>query len=379
MRKTKVKQCRYAISPISGEELFCDVYVLVRDDEQMLFHESMWLVDLSRSHPEETVRSYANDLLSFAKMAEPLGGWSGVTPSIMTGYLHGELFLSRKYKRSTMQRHIASLKRFYQWLDVKGYITSSVDFCWDYEHLYSPKNYSHIDHISKSSLHSTYIAPSTFFETLIPSVIKKNKFIQMRDQICLRLGYECGLRAREVLDLSLEVVRNAIYHAKYENDGLWGTASIPLIGKAGKIRDIFLPPNLCEYISQYLKRYRYKLGNLKGKLLCSSNGTELTDPKYASNVFKTTYLKAGLIRNQKQGFHRLRKSYGTNLTQFCYDKDMDPWVIVPRRMGHKDLSTTLEYIQFDALINQRSEVLSSLNMMSDKFKSLRKEKGNSND
>ncbi len=371
VQKILVRNCKYATNPITGTPLFCDVYVLLDVDKKMLVHENMFLADLSKRFSLETVRATANDLLSFSKMADSLGGWAAITQQTLTGYLHGELYQRRKYKKPTMQRHIASLKNFFGWVNKKGYADNPKDFDWGYEHLYSNNQPDAVAYnASQHSFHSLYITPETFFERLLPNVNSKDPFLRKRDQIVLRLGYECGTRAHEVLLLDAKSVRNAIRNAREDNDGLWATAAIPVKGKGSKNRDLLFPPDLCEFIWDFLVRYRSRINECKGPLICKHNGSPLKDPKHASTVFRSAYSCAGKIRQHRQGYHRLRKSFGTNLCQECFDTGKDPWVMLPRRLGHSDIDTTKLYIQFDALRNNRSSVLRDLRMRDNKFSAI---------
>ena len=368
MRKIKIRNCQYAINPISNEPLFCDVYALLDDNEQLLFHENLWLFDMAKATPLETVKSYASDLLSFVRMSAPLGGWAFINPNHMTGYLHGELFQSRKYRKATMQRHISTLKQFYKWQERKGYLEIIPDFEWGYEHLYTKNNsVKHTHHVNQHSFHELFIEKQQFYDLILPSVVSENEFIRLRDQLCLLLGYECGTRAHEVLTIDTEDVRVSIQKEKNKNEGIWGVTTIELIGKGAVNRDLLLPPELCEFIWNYLSKYRNYMNNGLGPLICTKQGLPLKDKKHASTVFKKCYKHMNTPRKHQQGYHRLRKSFGTNLVQECYDNGDNPWVLVPRRLGHKSLSTTMLYIQFDALRNNRSFILNKLHMMDSRY------------
>lgn len=375
MNKTLVRNCRYATNPITGTALFCDVYVLLDESGQMLVHENMFLADIAQYSALETVRATANDLLSFSRMAKPIGGWRSISQQTITGYLHGELFSNRRYNRTTMQRHIASLKRFFEWINEKGYADSPREFDWSYRHLYAKDQPDTVSYdSSQHSFNSLYIEKGLFVNRILPGVIARDPFIRRRDQIVLRLGYECGTRAREVLSLDTEMVRRAIAEAREANNGLWGVATVRVKGKGAKNRDLLLPPDLCEFIWDYLVRYRVRINGGRGRLICKKDGSILKDPKHASTVFQSAYRSAGLIRHQKQGYHRLRKSFGTNLCQECNDTGKDPWVLLPRRLGHKNIATTRLYIQFDALCNNRSSVLEDLRMMDHRFRAIHGER-----
>jgi site-specific recombinase XerD len=364
-----IKNCRYAVSTISGEPLYCDTYILVERDENILWHESLFLCEMSQTEAINTVRSYASDLLSFAKMANVHGGWNAINKRIMSGYLHGELFQNRKYLKSTMNRHVETLKRYYRWLTQKGYITALPDFCWNFNHLYGKKPLQ--TKSNGSNLISHYIDPDTFL-TILSGNFCKNKFIQKRNEILLRLGYECGLRASEVLFLDSQELENKIAHSKNKNNGLWATTSIKILGKGSVNREIYIPPSLGELIQNYILFYRSKLKNKNGPLISTASGNQIKDLAFASKVFSQAYRKSGLLREHRQGYHRLRKSFATNLVNQCYQNGKDPWVEVPRRLGHKNLETTKIYIQFEALMHKRSAILSSLAMSDEKYRSIQK-------
>jgi len=370
MRKILINDCRYVQSPVNCEPRFCDVYVLVDDNGQMLWHENLFLCDVAKGSSLNTLRGYADDLLSFAKMAKPLGGWRTIGQPEMTGYLHAELFQRRGYAQATMMRHIETLKRFFGWLEDKGYLIAMPDFEWSYQHLYNSEAGDKTAHqVNQHSFHSLYMDPDTF-HNLLAGVRSVNPFIEARDRLVLRLGYECGTRASEVLNLNAVEVRRAISEARDKNDGLWAVAPVKVCGKGAKNRELFLTPELCERIMNYLVKYRNQLNKGQGSLICTINGLPIQDKKHASTVFFNACRVSKIPRFHRQGYHRLRKSYGTQLVQDCYDNGDNPWVEVPRRLGHKNAETTMLYIQFDALRNNRSRVLTELNMMHEKFKAI---------
>lgn len=364
MRKILVRKCKYAIGPVSGDPLICDVYVLVDANGQMLWHENLFLSESAKTESINTLCAQACDLLSFTKMAEPLGGWKQINQNIITGYIHGELLQSRKYKYSTVNRHIETLKKFFHWLFEKGY-TEHDKFSWSYRKC-GQQGDSTAYHYSQHSLNKLYIN-SQEFDNLLTGITSRSPFIQNRDEIVLKLGYECGLRAHEVLKIEASFIHESIVDAKVKNLGIWATTKINLQGKGLKTREIYLPPNLCEHIYKFITRYRSIFQQRNCPLICSRSGAALNDPKFACRIFSEVCKNLNIVRFEHQGYHRLRKSFGTNLVNDCYRRQVDPWVEVPRRLGHSDISTTIKYIQFDALLNDRSEVLTSLKMRDHKY------------
>lgn len=372
MKKKLITRCKYAHSTVRGNPLYTDVYVIVDERDQILWHESLFLCELAKSSSLNTVRGYASDLLSFITATEHVGGWRRLGPSKMSGYINGELHQSRGYSPATLSRHIETLKRFYDWLCRKGYLEVVPDFDWSYAHLFrrEPTDNS-ANKVTHHSFHSLYIDHQTF-KKILAGIPSDDPFIIARDELALRLGYECGTRAHEVLRLDAATVRQAICKAKDENNGAYATSIVRLQGKGGTNRDLHLVPSISEAVDIYLKRFRMKLNNGKGPLLCTIAGSPIKDEKYASVVFRQACQKAEIARSHHQGYHRLRKSFGTHLVDECYLAGTDPWVEVPRRMGHKNREETKRYIQFDALRNRRSRVLSSLSMDAPQWKSLRR-------
>jgi len=288
----------------------------------------------------------------------------------MLGYLHGELFQSRDYLPATMSRHIETLKRYYAWLYRKGYLDTLPDFDWNYKHLFTSEPSNNTAYEStQHTLNSLYVDRETF-QKLMAGISSNNAFIIARDELALRLGYDCGTRAHEVLNLDVKIVRQAISKAKDENNGIYASVDVKLTGKGNVNRLLLLIPDICEIIDIYLKRFRMKMNNGNGPLLCTIYGTPIKSMKHASTVFRNACKTAGIQRHHHQGYHRLRKTFGTNLVDECYKAGTDPWVEVPRRMGHRDVETTKLYIQFDALRNHRSSVLSSLSMEAMKWNAI---------
>ncbi len=375
MRKVLITNCLMTTSPISGAPVYCSVYILIDNAGQMLWHENLFLANLSTRGVLNTSRSHAADLLSFTKMAQPLGGWRSITPAQMNGYIRGELVQRRQYAPATLARHINTIKAFFQWLNIKGYLLDLPDFDWAYKHLYrndQPNKTAYLQ--SHHSLHSLFLDQNAF-ELVLAGVRSKDRFLQLRDEIVLKLGYECGLRAHEVLNLDTTEVRKSISQARERNSGLWATTRIKLLGKGSKTREIYVGPKLSETIANYIQTYRTKQKHWEGSLICKKNGLPITDVKHASTVFNKACRVSKIPRHQHQGYQRLRKCFATNLVQECWDAGRDPWVEVPRRLGHRDIETTKKYVQFEALLNSRSKVLSELRMLDRRFNAIQRNSG----
>lgn len=362
MRTVLVPGCCIGVSTLKRAVL-TDIYLIVGDDNVPLWHENLFLIDIAQSYGVHTCKAYANDLLSFTRMSLPLGGWKSITQVTINGYLGGDLVQSRKYKEVTLIRHISTLKKFFSWLYRKGYLDSERDFYWVHKKYYSESpNDSSAFEPSQHSHHSAYIDIESY-RNLLSHVQSGSSFHTARDRICIRLGYETGTRAHEVLGLNFKKCYDLIEKSKNKNCGIWATTKCPIIGKGNKQRVLFLPPSLCEEINILATRFPSTFYQQSTPLICQKNGTPIQNTKHASYVYTRAQICSALPRKGHQGYHALRKSFGTNLVNECHKNGLDPWVVVPRRMGHKSVETTLGYIYFEALLHGRSELLGSLRMM----------------
>lgn len=370
IKKILVRNCVFAINPLTDAPLHRDTYQIENLDGQFLWHENLFLCHLTKSNSLNTIRSYASDLVQFSKMNLPIGGWSKVTNSIMRGYIKGAMFSTKSYSIQTLTRHVSTIKSFYEWLYTQGYTLERQAIDFDCKSLYPEEASSAQAYkLSQHTFNSRYIDIKEF-ERILSGVESEDNFIIERNEIALSLGFFTGTRASEVLSMEYPEVRKAIQEAKDNNNGTWATTVIQIVGKGGARRDLHIPPALCEKISRYIKRYRCKLSS-RGPLMCNSRGYPIKDKKFASTVFADACRASLIARTSHQGYHALRKSFGTHLVSDCYEHGRDPWVEVPRRLGHKNIETTLGYIHFEALLNNRSKVLSELNMRARKFRGLR--------
>jgi len=360
MQKRLIKNCQYSVTA-EGHTLVCDTYILINDEGALSIHETLFLCDTAKYEAINSIRSYACDLLSFTKMAQHFGGWRKIRPQQMLAYLHGDLFQKRGLSHATLTRHIETLKKFYGWLQKKGYIDSAPNFDWRASQLYARREFSNVlNYNHQYKFKNLYIDDQTFSK-LLTGIESKNTFIVHRNEIALQLGYSCGLRASELLTMQAEFIAEAIRFGLEDNLGLYAAVKIEILGKGNKYREIFLPAWLAEKVYTYIKRYRNILSKCN-RIFCTAKGVAIRNPKFGSTLFSRACRSAKILRYETQGYHRLRKTFGTNLVANCYELGRDPWVEVPRRMGHSNPETTKRYIQFDALLNKRSGILSSLAM-----------------
>lgn len=363
MRVIRVPECCIALSTVTKTPVLIDVFLIIDHDGLPLWHENLFLIEIAKEFDANSGRAYANDLLSFARMSAPMGGWRAVNDSIMSGYFVGDLIQARNLKESSILRHVSSLKKFYKWLLDKGYLPAQNNFNWNYKRYFIRKfnDFSAAD-ASQHSHHSSYISHLNY-ETLLSNVKSDSPFISARDRISIQLGYLTGTRAFEILRISAPHLLNSIKQEKNQNHGVWATTIYKLVGKRNKLRDLEIPPELCSEISKFIERFPKTFAKTDCPLICRENGKQLQNHKHASYAFSKTHKASGLKRKGHQGYHALRKSFATNLVKKCHEDGIDPWVVLPRRMGHDSIETSMGYIHFEALLNGRSKVLADLRMM----------------
>ncbi|WP_440787760.1 tyrosine-type recombinase/integrase [Pseudomonas sp. 22526] len=346
-----------------------DVFLIIDEDGMPLWHENLFLIETSKEYDSNTCRAYANDLLSFARMSAPMGGWSSVNDSIMSGYFVGDLIQARNFNESSILRHVSSLKKFYKWLFEKGYISAESCFNWRYKKFFIEKLSDYLaNEASQHSHHSSYITTENY-ETLLANVNSDSPFLAARDRICIQLGYLTGTRACETLRIKARTLLTAIEQAKKKNKDVWATTTYELVGKRNKLRHLEIPPDLCNTISDFIARFPKAFANAECLLICHESGKPLLNEKHASYAFSKAHKLSKLTRKGHQGYHALRKSFATNLVTKCHEDGIDPYVVLPRRLGHDNIETTMGYIFFEALLSGRSKLLTNMRMMH--FKGLR--------
>jgi site-specific recombinase XerD len=312
-----------------------------------------------------TLISYASNLkLFFEVINSNLIEWHQVTDKQMANYLYGYLYKQRKLKGNSIAAHISALKRFYEWAYQVGLLFEPKEYSFGYQyddfqdHIYMQS--------ADISLISQYIEKEDFEEILgctHSHVENPSMYVIERDEIVLMLGYYCGLRAAEVVDVrnfNTSKLRKAIDRAKTNNEM---TVVLPIIGKGEKSRDVIFPPELFNKVDAFLRGGRKGLPN--GSMIASSSGSQIKNKSHASTVLSNAKNNCDSYKGENLSsihFHSLRHTFATNLVTWCYENNKDYRVLVPERMGHSDPQITEIYIWHEAVRNSRQEVLEKLNI-----------------
>lgn len=211
----------------------------------------------------------------------------------------------RKNDNNSRARKVVSIKRFYKYLEVNGYIqVNRMAF------LESPQ--------TKKSL-PRYLTLEQSIK-LLNSVDGKNK---ERDYCILTLFLNCGLRLSELVGIN-------IAHIKDDN-------TLIVLGKGNKERTVYLNNSCINAIEQYLA-VRPKDGVIdRDALFISNRKTRISNQSVQKMV--EGYLKKCGFDGMGFSTHKLRHTAATLMYQHG---NVDP-LQLKEILGHENLSTTEIY------------------------------------
>ena len=260
-----------------------------------------------RNLSPHTIRSYLSNLKQFIVWVDaPI---EEVTYLKIGAYI--DLLLSRRLAPKTINCHLVTIRRFYDFLIMEGYIA--------------------IDNpVRKGCL---LRLPKPLPRHLKDEDVKKllSVITGKRDQAIFMLMLRSGLRVAEVVGITLDAID-------------WYRRRIYVIGKGNKHRVVFISPDTYMAISQYLKSrpnrrakrlFLVERGKYRGKPI-SVRGVQKRMEAYAK--------KAGL----KVSCHNLRHTMATDLLNA--DADL---VTIQGLLGHSRIKTTERYLKVSNIKVQR--------------------------
>jgi integrase len=381
-----VKQYKYA------SRVF-DFHCVVNHDGVPIFAPSMFLFEQAKKglKPKST-RAYSFDLSKFFSALEQtesnvvgiLGrDFRDVSDLQMTGYLDGVLKRQLGLKDITIERHIVALSSFYEFSYRYGLISKRLKFSFKYG---EEDCKTTVMQGLTTKLHETYFNEGTFKTVVLANLNTSDAFELERDRLALMLGYHGGFRTEELIikgNLCTKKLRKLL---PFERNRVPKAISLKVKGKGGKTRGIQLTVEVTTALYDFLWG---RAKDIKTCLMCRKNGRDLIDETYGTALFRlciNTYLaKTSLSADDvnvwiARTFHTLRKCFATNAVMYCHKTGIDPIVFVTQWMGHSDPDTTNIYIFYDALLNQRLDVLKDLNLQGTSFsQTYRKKIGKDND
>ena len=260
---------------------------------------------------ENTLASYRRDLRRFLE-------WLGtrslkkLTISELSGYVQ---WLHRKsLAPSSIARHVASLKTFFRFLQLEGFLKENVA-----ELLGSPKLWQRVPDVLSADV----------VARLLESPGKRDPHYR-RDRALLELLYATGCRASEISELKM-----ADYSARKK--------FIRCRGKGDKERMVPLGRRAVDAVEEYRETERAKIvARLEEEpqwLLISTRGGPLRRERIWELV-KKYIARLGLAKTVSP--HTLRHSFATHLLTGGADLRQ-----VQEMLGHASIATTQRYTHVD--------------------------------
>ena len=270
---------------------------------------------------EHTIRGYSVDIDAFLR-------WCARTshdPLIidhkgLRSYL-GELDAAR-YKRTTINRHLSSLRGFYRWLRIQGVIEADPASV-----LSGPKQSRHLPHVIQATEMVRLLGIHGPRDELGNE--REQTIEDIRDQAILEFLYACGARISETANLRLADID-------------FPSKLVKVFGKGRKERIIPLHDFCIHALQTYIREARPQLLGKKSDdhVFISTRGNPLSTDAIRK-MFKATIRAAGL--DESLSPHDMRHTFATDLLNGGADLRS-----VQEMLGHASLSTTQIYTHMSA-------------------------------
>ena len=265
-----------------------------------------------RKFSENTARAYQQDVTVFLGfLSDNAITYQNVNQELIRAYLLD--LINAGLSKSTIKRTLAALKHFYQFLYVKDYIKVNC-----FELITSPK----LDKKLPEFLTSAEV------KQLFEANSKRKDKLVLRDQALLELMYASGLRASEVVNITLQSVNLS-------------KRVIRVLGKGKKERIVPFTKSAELAMSVYLS-------DLRPILMKNNKEVQKTNCFFVNNQGKQlTYRGLEYIMSEiekKTGCymklhpHKLRHSFATHLLSKGADLRT-----IQEMMGHESIGTTQIY------------------------------------
>ena len=259
-----------------------------------------------------TVESYKEDVSFFVGfLSDNKKSVNEVDVALIRGYL---LELTNSgLSKSTIKRNIAALKHFYKFLFLRNYISNE-----PFELITSPKQEEKLpDFLSDDEI-----------VQLLEANRRRTDELSSRDQAILELMFASGLRASEVVNLTLQSL--------YLHERI-----IRVFGKGKKERIVPFTNSCRECLEEYLNVTRRRLldknvnRSKENHVFLNSRGEKLTN-RGLEYIMEEIEKKTGCY--MKLHPHKLRHSFATSLLSKGADLRT-----IQEFMGHESIGTTQVY------------------------------------
>ena len=244
----------------------------------------------------------------------------GLVPSTQRAYLRAVRDLTAYYKRSPDTLSTRDIQRYLYLLHEERGLTYST--CNTIVH---GLRFFYGTTLGRSAMH--FVIPLAKEPSTLPVILSRHDIRQLlaaaeslRDQTLLKVTYNAGLRASEVVHLQIAHIDSRRMCLRVAQ------------GKRQKDREALLSPGLLQDLRAYWRVYRPAPWLFPGR-----DGTQPLARKTAYLIFQRAKERAGIAK--PGGLHLLRHAFATHLLEAGVDLHT-----IQRLMGHTSLQTTLRYL-----------------------------------
>lgn len=262
-------------------------------------------IDAERNYSVNTLRAYNKDITTFIDFIESklnIHDIRDISEYEIRQYMG---LLNKKNGKSTIERKLASLRSFFDFLRKEEFITNNPA-----KLVPSPKKEKNLP---------KFLTVDEVYRLLDDKLFKGN--LGIRNKAIIELLYSCGVRVGELVNID-------IMDIDLEN-GL-----VTVMGKGTKERIIPVGSKAIDSVRNYLN-IRSNFKPRTQSLFLNSRGRSLT-PRSIERVVKDLCVRAAL--NKKISPHVLRHSFATHLLGSGADLRS-----IQDMLGHSSLSITQKY------------------------------------
>ena len=263
-------------------------------DQKIYLSEYIEYLNDIKGYSSNTITSYKNDIKQYLKYLSDKN----------INYYETEEYVKylnkNKYAKSSINRKIASINKFYEWCQERNYLKET--------------KYKKIKYI-KQEKKLPDILTSNYINKLLNSLPTENPK-NLRDRTIIELLYSSGLRVSEITNLRINDIKN--------------NGSIKVLGKGNKTRILPMTNEAYKLIDLWITNSRSFYENEKSSdyLFIGVRGSKIS----AREVQRIVKSKLGTFP------HSIRHSFATHLLDGGADLR-----VVQEMLGHSDPSTTQIY------------------------------------
>ena len=258
---------------------------------------------LERKYSQNTANSYIEDLKEFTNFFKGKC-LKDLTKDDINNYIS---YLNEFLSAKSLSRHISSLKTFYKFLLLDGYIKKNIT-----SHLVSPK-------IPKN-------LPKVLTEEEVDKLLNIDLIddYSYRNKAMMELMYSSGLRVSELINLKISDIDL--------NMGI-----VRIFGKGSKERIVPLGDYAIDALNNYINNHRPNLlkKTVTDYLFLNSRGINMTRQAFFK-IIKKQAVKAGIKTEISP--HTIRHSFASHLLKNGADLR-----VIGELLGHADVSSTQIY------------------------------------